>query len=77
MKIDLKVWKKFFSLFKGKFFIGKDLNGHHHSWGNSKNCTIGNNLFHCITKLETNITLLNDGTHITNRPFYGRTYYTG
>jgi hypothetical protein len=27
-----------------------------------KNCTTDNNLYHCITKLETNITLLNDGS---------------
>jgi hypothetical protein len=27
-----------------------------------KNCTTGNNLFHCINELETNITLLSDGS---------------
>jgi hypothetical protein len=62
MKIELRVWKKFFSQFKGKFLIGGDFNGHHYSWGNSKNCTTGNNLYHCTTELETNITLLNDGS---------------
>jgi hypothetical protein len=62
MKIELRVWKKFFAQFKGKFLIGGDFNGHHHLWGNSKNCATGNNLFYCITELETNITLLNDGS---------------
>jgi hypothetical protein len=60
IKIEVKVWKKFFALFEGKFLTGRDSNGHHHLWGNSKNCISGNNLFHCITKMETNITLLND-----------------
>jgi hypothetical protein len=58
MKIDLRVWKKLFTQFKGKFLTGGDINGH--SWGNSKNFTTDNNLIHCITKLETNIVLLND-----------------
>jgi hypothetical protein len=62
IKIELMVWKKFFAQFKGKFLIGGDFNGHHHSWGKSKNCTTGKNLYHCITELETNITLLNDGS---------------
>jgi hypothetical protein len=64
MKIELKVWKKFFAQFKCKFLIGGDFNGYHNSWGNPKNCTIGNNLYCCITELETNITLLNDGSRI-------------
>jgi hypothetical protein len=62
MKIELRIWKKFFAQFEGQFLIGGNFNGHHHSWGNSKNCTTGNNLYHCISKLETNITLLNDGS---------------
>jgi hypothetical protein len=62
MKIKLTVWKTFFAQFKGKFLIGGDFNGHHHSWGNSKNCTSGNNLYHCMIELETNITWLNDGS---------------
>jgi hypothetical protein len=62
MKMELRVWKKFFAQFEGKFLIGGDFNGHYHSWGNSKICTTGNNLYHCITELETNITLLNDGS---------------
>jgi hypothetical protein len=62
MKIELSIWKKFFAHLEGKFFIGGDFNGHHHSWGNLKNCTTGNNLFHCTTELETNITLLNGGS---------------
>jgi hypothetical protein len=53
---------KFFAQFKGKFLIGGDINEHHHSCGNSKRCTTGNNLYHCITELETNITLPNDGS---------------
>jgi hypothetical protein len=32
MKIKLKVWRKYFAQFKGKFLIGRDFNGHHHSW---------------------------------------------
>jgi hypothetical protein len=51
-----------FAQFKGKFLIGRDFNGHHHSWGNPKNCTTGNNLHLCINKLEKNITLLNDSS---------------
>jgi hypothetical protein len=62
MKIELRVWKKFFSQFKGKFLIGRDVNEHQHSWVNSKICTTANNLYHCITELETNIALLNDGS---------------
>jgi hypothetical protein len=62
MKIELRGWKKLFAHFEGKFLIGGDFNGHHHSWCNSKNCTTGNNLYHCITELETNIMLLNDGS---------------
>jgi hypothetical protein len=62
MKIDLTVWRTFVAQFKCKFFIGGDFNEHRHSWGNSKNCTTANNLYHCITELETNITLLNDGS---------------
>jgi hypothetical protein len=27
-----------------------------------RNCTTGNNLYHCITELETNITLLKNGS---------------
>jgi hypothetical protein len=59
--------QKFFAQFKRKFLIGGNFNGHHLSWGNLKNCTIGNNLYHCITEFQTNFTLLNDGsqTHIS------------
>jgi hypothetical protein len=60
MKIE-KI-ENFFAQFEGKFLIGGDFNGYHHTWGNSKNCTTGNNMYHCITELETNITLLNDGS---------------
>lgn len=56
------VWEKFFDKFRRKFLIGRDFNGHHHLWGNWKNCATGSNLFHCITDLETNITLLHDGS---------------
>jgi hypothetical protein len=35
MKIELTVWKKLSAQFKGKFLIGGDFNGHHHSWSNS------------------------------------------
>jgi hypothetical protein len=35
--------KEFFAQFKGKFLTGGDFHGHHQSWGNSKNCTTGNN----------------------------------
>jgi hypothetical protein len=56
--------EKFFAHFKGKFLIGGDFNGHHHSWGNSKICTIAYCLHHRITELETNITFLNDGSQI-------------
>jgi hypothetical protein len=68
LKIEVRVWKKIFTQFKGQFLIRGDFNGHHHSWGNSKNCTTSNNLYHCITELETDITLLNDGspTHISD-----------
>jgi hypothetical protein len=57
-----EVMQKFFAKFEGKFFIGGDFNGRHHSWGNSKKCSTGNNLFHCITEAEISITLLNDGS---------------
>jgi hypothetical protein len=53
--------EKFFAQFEGQFLIGGDFNGHHHSWGNSKNCTTVNDLFHCNTELERNIMFLNDG----------------
>jgi hypothetical protein len=68
MKIEVMVLKKFFAQFEGEFLISGDFNGHHHSWGNWKNCTTGNNLFHCITELEINIMLLSDGseTYISN-----------
>jgi hypothetical protein len=66
MKIELRVWKKFFAQFEGKVLIGGDFNGHHHSWGRLENCTTGNKLFHCITELETDITLLNDGSQTYN-----------
>jgi hypothetical protein len=62
IKIELRVWKNFFAQFEGKFLIGGDFNRHHHSWGNSKNCTTGNNLYNCTTELKTNITLLNEGS---------------
>jgi hypothetical protein len=42
--------------------IGGNFNGHHLSWSNSKNCTTGNNLYHCITEFERNVTLINDGS---------------
>jgi hypothetical protein len=63
MKIELRVGKKFFAQFEDKFLIGGDINGHHHSWGNSKTalpattCTIVSPNW----KLR-NITLLNDGS---------------
>jgi hypothetical protein len=62
MKIELRVWNKFFEQFEGKFLIGGDFNGHHHLWGSWKNFTTGNNLYHCIIELETKIKLLNDGS---------------
>jgi hypothetical protein len=64
VKIELGIWRNFFAQFEGKFLIGGNFNGHHHSWVNSKNCNTGNSLFHCITELETNITFLNDGSQI-------------
>jgi hypothetical protein len=48
IKIELNVWKKFFSQFEGKFLIGREFNGHNNLWGNSKNYSTGNNLYHCI-----------------------------
>jgi hypothetical protein len=45
MKIELRVWEKFFVEFERKFLIGGDFNGHHHSWDNSKNCTTVNKYF--------------------------------
>jgi hypothetical protein len=60
IKIELRLGKKFFAQFESKYLTGRDFNGHHHSWGNLKNCTTNNNVVHCITKLETNIALLND-----------------
>jgi hypothetical protein len=70
MKIELRAREKFFAQFKGKSLIGGDFIGHHHSWGNSKNCATGNNLYHCITELEANITLLDDGfqTYVSPMP---------
>jgi hypothetical protein len=64
--------QKFFAPFKSKFLTGGDFNGHHRSWSNSKNCITGNNLYHFITELETNITLLNDGsqTYISDATGY-------
>jgi hypothetical protein len=62
MKIELREWKKFFAQSESRFLIGGDFNEHHHLWGNSRNCTAVDNLFHCITELETNMTLLNDGS---------------
>jgi hypothetical protein len=47
---------------QSKLLIGGDFNGYHHSSSSSKNCTTGKDLFDCVTELETNITLLNDGS---------------
>jgi hypothetical protein len=61
MKIELTVWRTFYAQFKSKFFISGYFNEHHQSWGNSKNYTTGNILYHCVTELETHFTLLYDG----------------
>lgn len=68
MKIESRVWKKFFVQLKGKFLIDGDFNSHRHTLDNSKKCTFSNNLFHCINELEINITFLNNfsQTYISN-----------
>lgn len=41
--------EKFIEQFEGEPLVARDFNGHHHLLGNLENCTVSNNLFHCIT----------------------------